>query len=300
MAPAALGSDTCGSLRIPSACCGTSAIKPTHGRLSLDGIIPLAPTLDHPGPMARTLADCAALLSGMAAAGPVVDPTMPPPAPLGELPLTPLPNSRPLAGLKIAVTDRTEGMALDPAVAQGFDTARAACERLGARVVNLPIPWTFEWSDLSQVLSTEVWAYHHGHAELHERYRPAIAEFVELARHFTSVAPYLAAQDRRARGAAAWERWFAEQSVDLVLEPTLPIVPYGRGPGYDRGRAGGPGDPMIALTALWDMTGMPVAALPVTWEVGISLVAPRGREAAVTQVAIDLQEHALGVPEWTP
>jgi hypothetical protein len=43
-----------------------------------------------------------------------------------------------------------------------------------------------------------------------------------------------------------------------------------------------------------------VAALPVTWEVGISLVAPRGREAAVTQVAIDLQEHALGVPEWTP
>ena len=50
MTPAALGTDTCGSLRIPSACCGTSAIKPTHGRISLDGIIPLAPTLDHPGP----------------------------------------------------------------------------------------------------------------------------------------------------------------------------------------------------------------------------------------------------------
>ena len=88
MVPAALGSDTCGSLRIPSACCGTCAIKPTHGRIPLDGIIPLAPTLDHPGPMARTIADCAALLSAMAAGGPALDPAMPPPAPLGELPLT--------------------------------------------------------------------------------------------------------------------------------------------------------------------------------------------------------------------
>ncbi len=58
----------------------------------------------------------------------------------------------------------------------------------------------------------------------------------------------------------------------------------------------GPGDPMIALTALWDMTGMPVAALPVSWDVGVSLIAPRGAEVAVTQAAIDLQEHALGVP----
>ena len=70
MAPAALGSDTCGSLRIPSACCGTSAIKPSHGRIPLDGIIPLAPSLDHPGPMARSIADCAALLAALVADGP--------------------------------------------------------------------------------------------------------------------------------------------------------------------------------------------------------------------------------------
>ena len=86
----------------------------------------------------------------------------------------------------------------------------------------------------------------------------------------------------------------------MLLEPTLPIVPYDRGPGYDRGHAGGQGDPMIALTALWDLTGMPVAALPVTWDAGVSLVAPRGREAALVGAAINLQESALPPPRWAP
>ena len=298
MVPAALGSDTCGSLRIPSACCGTCAIKPTHGRIPLDGMIPLAPTLDHPGPMARTLADCAALLGAMTGAGPALDPTMPPPAPLGGLPLTARGKARPLDGVTIAVTDRTDAIDIEPAVAAGFEHARATCERLGARVIDRPAPWTPDSEDLEVILMTEAWAYHARHAELRDRYRPAIAEFVEIAANFTAAVPYLAAQARRADGAAQWEHWFADHGVDLVLEPTLPIVPYLRGPGYDRGNAGGPGDPMIALTALWDMTGMPVAALPVTWEVGVSLIAPRGGETAVTQAAIDLQEHALGIPAF--
>jgi aspartyl-tRNA(Asn)/glutamyl-tRNA(Gln) amidotransferase subunit A len=298
MVPAALGSDTCGSLRIPSACCGTSAIKPTHGRIPLDGMIPLAPTLDHPGPMARTVADCAALLGAMTGAGPALDPTVPPPAPLGGLPLTARGKARPLDGVTIALTDRTDAIDIEPAVAAGFDLARSTCERLGARVIDRPAPWTPDSEGLEVILMTEAWAYHSRHAELRDRYRPAIAEFVEIAADFTAAVPYLAAQGRRADGAAQWERWFADQGVDLVLEPTLPIVPYLRGPGYERGNAGGPGDPMIALTALWDMTGMPVAALPVTWEVGVSLIAPRGGEATVTQAAIDLQEHALGIPAF--
>jgi aspartyl-tRNA(Asn)/glutamyl-tRNA(Gln) amidotransferase subunit A len=299
MMPAALGSDTCGSLRIPSACCGTSAIKPTHGRIPLSGIIPLAPTLDHPGPMARTVADCAALLAGMCAGGPEVNPTMPPPSLLGPLALAPRAGSQPLAGLTIALTDRTEGLAIDPEVAAGLDAASLACERLGARVICRRGPWSLDWADLSLVLLTEVWAYHSRHAEREDRYRPAIAEFVQAASRFTDAGAYLGAQARRADGTAAWEQWFAEHEIDLVLEPTLPIVPYGRGPGYERGHAGGAGDPMIALTALWDLTGMPVVALPVSWPAGISLVAPGGAEARLVQAAIDLQSHELGVPEFT-
>jgi aspartyl-tRNA(Asn)/glutamyl-tRNA(Gln) amidotransferase subunit A len=298
MTPAALGSDTCGSLRIPSACCGTSAIKPTHGRIPLDGVIPLAPSLDHPGPMARTVADCAALLNAMAAGPSEAMPTMPPPAPMPELALAPRPGPRPFQGLTIALTERPDQAPLQSRVAIGFEEAVRACERLGARVIEFSAPWAFEWDDLSIILLTEVWAYHRDHHERHDRYRPAIAEFMQAAQNFTSAPPYLAAQQRRARGAAAWEQWFVDNGVDLVLEPTLPIVPYERGPGYDTGHAGGPGDPMIALTALWDMTGMPVVSLPVSWEVGVSLVAPRGHEQPVVQAAIDLQELRLGVPDW--
>ena len=296
MTPAALGSDTCGSLRIPSACCGTCAIKPTHGRIPIDGIIPLAPSLDHPGPMARTVADCAALLAGMAAGGPAVTPLMPPPAEIEGPPVTARSGGRPLAGVTIALTDRTHAITMAHAVGRGLEEAAHTCERLGAQIIELPAPWTFEWDDLSFVLLTDVWAYHGDLFDQHDRYRPAIAEFIEAARTFTDAQAYLAAQARRAEGTAVWEDWFRQNDVDLVLEPTLPILPYERGPGYDRGHAGGPGDLLIELTALWDMTGMPVAALPVSWNVGVSLIGPRGHEAPLIQTAIDLQEHALGIP----
>ena len=285
MVPAALGTDTCGSLRIPSACCGTSAIKPTHGLLSLDGIIPLAPSLDHPGPMALTIADAAALLSAMG---------------LGELPTAARTGSRPLAGLTIALTDRTVTAEIEPAVASALQNASAACERLGARLIQLTAPWTFPPNDLGAVLLTELWTYHAQFHHHRDRYRPAIAELVDTASSFADADAYRDAVTRRVEGAVAWERWFEENEVDLVLEPTLPIVPFERGPGYNRGHAGGPGDPLIALTALWDMIGMPVAAIPITWDVGVSLIAPRRADEPLVQAAIDLQEHELDPPAIAP
>ena len=63
--PIAIGSDTGGSIRVPSGFCGTVGFKPTYGRLSTEGVWPLAPSLDHPGPMARTPADAALLLGAM-------------------------------------------------------------------------------------------------------------------------------------------------------------------------------------------------------------------------------------------
>lgn len=296
MTPAALGSDTCGSLRIPSACCGTSTIKPTRGRIPIDGIVPLSATLDHAGPMARTIADCAVLLQGMARGGSAAAAMYPPAAPLAELPTRARSGERPLAGVIVGMTDRTDRLELEAEVAAALDHAVGAAAALGAKVVTLPSPWTFDWDDLSTVLFAEVWTYHRTLSDRHERYRPSIAEFVEIARNFTDAQAYIEAQGRRAQGTALWNDWFDVSGVDVVLEPTLPVVPYRRGPGYERGHAGGAGDPLIALTAMWDMTGMPVASLPVSWQAGVSLIAPSGGEQALTQIAIDLQEHQLGIP----
>ena len=284
MTPAALGTDTCGSLRIPSACCGTSTIKPTRGRVPLDGIIPLAPTLDHAGPMARSMADCSVLFGAMAARSPV------------SLPVAPRRGPRPLAGLRIATSERVHALDVDSAVVAEFERALSACRALGATILEPRAPAPLDWDDLSTVLLSEVWAYHRHHQAARERYRPAIAEFVDAASTFTDAQRYIAAQQRRVELTSAWEQWFSAHAVDLLIEPTLPVAPGVRGHGYDRGHAGGAGDPMIALTALWDMTGMPVASIPLAWDVGLSLVAPRDHEGAAIQAAIDLQEHALGVP----
>ena len=84
MVPAATGTDTAGSLRIPAALSGVSSIKATHGRVPMSGVIPLAASFDHAGPMARSLADGSALLTAMAAGGAETTPLMPPPGEHGE------------------------------------------------------------------------------------------------------------------------------------------------------------------------------------------------------------------------
>lgn len=299
MVPACLGTDTAGSLRIPASLCGVSAIKPTHGRVPMRGVVPLAPTLDHAGPMARSLADCGALLSALARGGAETTPLMPPPSPLRDLPTSARSTPRPLGGVTVALTERPAEAGLEPDVADALEHARRACEELGARVVELPSPGELSGEELSVILFSEVADYHARHAGALDRYRTSIREFVELSRTFTDVAAYLRAQQQRAEVTAAWERWFADHDVDVVLEPTTKCTAPLRGDGYDSGRLGGEGDPLIELTATWNVTGFPVAAIPAAvgartgMPVGISLIAPRGEEARVVQIGIDLQQHAL-------
>jgi aspartyl-tRNA(Asn)/glutamyl-tRNA(Gln) amidotransferase subunit A len=301
MVPATLGTDTLGSLRIPSALCATSTIKATHGRVPIDGVVALAPSLDHAGPIARTVADCAALLNALAEGGAQATPLMPPAAPL-DLPLAARPGPRPLAGLTVALTDRAAGAGLDPDVADGLETARSACSALGAKVVELPAVPDPGPAAMSTIFLTEMGAEHAAHAERADHYRASIRALVDVAAPFTDARRYLLAQAERARFSVAWEAWFGEHGVDLVLEPTVPPVAHVRGAGYDPSHLGGEGDPLIALTAAWNLTGFPVAALPAGvgsrsgLPVGVSLIAPRGAEAVVVQAAIDLQEHALGPP----
>jgi aspartyl-tRNA(Asn)/glutamyl-tRNA(Gln) amidotransferase subunit A len=299
MVPAALGTDTAGSLRIPAALSGVSTVKPTHGLIPLGGVIPLAPTLDHAGPMARSLADCGALLTALTAGPAEVSPLLPPPAPPGPFPVRARSGPRPLHGVTIAVTDRPERAGLDPDVAEILDHAVTAVARLGARVRSLPAAPDLPGPELNAVLLTEAGAYHRRHRDAAAGYRISIREFVAASAAFTSAESYLAAQAHRTRVTAGWEDWFAGHQVDALLEPTVCGTAPPRGPGYDSGQLAGDGDLMIRLTATWNATGFPVASLPgglgrrSGLPVGVSLAAPRGADARVLQIGIDLQEHAL-------
>ena len=294
MVPAAVGTDTAGSLRIPAALCGISSIKPTYGRVSAEGCIPLSPTLDHPGPMARSVADAAALLRALA-----TEPGRDPDPVIAQLPLRARGGPRPLEGLRVAVTGRPEAGGAEPDVLDGLQAARGAVERLGARVVELPAPPDVAPEDSVTILFHEVWPYHAALAERRDRYRPSIREFVDLAREVHDAARYEAAQARRAEMTAQWRAWFADHGVDLLLEPTVPVTAQERGDGYDSGHLGGEGDPLIVFTATWNFAGFPVVALPTGLgarsglPVGVSLIGPPDAEPLLVQAAIDLQEHAL-------
>ncbi|HKE79835.1 MAG TPA: amidase [Solirubrobacteraceae bacterium] len=294
MAPAALGTDTAGSVRIPAGLTGVSSIKPTHGRVPMDGLIPLSPTLDHIGPMARTVADCSALLSALA-----TEPGERPDPVIAALPATARSGACPLAGLRVALTDRPGSVDVDADVLEGLEAARAACERLGAEIVDLAAAPDVTPDDSITILFHEVWPYHAGFADRADRYRLAIRQFVELAERVYDAAAYAEAQDRRARVTEAWRSWFDDNGVDLLLEPTVPMTAEPRGDGYDPDHLGGEGDPLIAFTATWNFMGFPVVAIPTGLgarsglPVGVSLIGPTDSEPLLVQAGIDLQAHAL-------
>ena len=299
MVPAATGTDTAGSLRIPSACSGTSTIKPTRGKVSLGGVVPLSWSLDHAGPMARSLDDCRLLLAAMT--GP--DRRRPESA-LQTPPAEPAArrsSQKPLAGVRLAVSPRLGIAELDADVAAGFDLALDACRRLGAELVEPPPPGVPAevGDDFVAVLTTEMLVYHRRFDDGRALYRPSIREWVEEGeRRAVSGEAYVAAQERRREVTGVWAAWLAEQRLDALVEPTIPVVAPVRGDGYDHA---GTDYALISLTHLWDWTGFPVAALPAGvgqsgLPVGVSLIGPAGADWELLSLGVALQAE-LGVPE---
>jgi aspartyl-tRNA(Asn)/glutamyl-tRNA(Gln) amidotransferase subunit A len=234
--PAATGTDTAGSLRIPSSECGTSTIKPTLGLVSIRGIVPLAPTFDHSGPMARTVRDCEPLLAALAGVRPPEE-------------------RRPLR--RYAVSPRLAD--LDPDVADGLERALAALP--GERVEPPPPAARLDvLAEFFDLVLTEMLVYHRRFDGLREAYRYSNRARLEHAEERAMTAEeYIAVQNGRADDTAAWRDWFDEHDLDAVVEPTIPIVAPVRGRGYEE-PFGDLDD--LSLTHYWDWTGFPVVALP--------------------------------------
>jgi aspartyl-tRNA(Asn)/glutamyl-tRNA(Gln) amidotransferase subunit A len=295
--PVATGTDTAGSLRIPSALSGVSTIKPTRGHVSLRGIVPLSPGLDHAGPMARSVADCALVLAAMA-------------GPDGGRSTTALlrpapeqPGSRSLAGVRLAVSPRVG--ALESDVAEGFDRAIEACRRLGAAIVApiADVPALDVLDDYMTVLLADMLAYHRRFDGSRDLYRPSIREFIELAETSHAHAEeYVAAEMRRREVTAHWSDRLAAERVTALLEPTVPVTAPLRGSGYDHALSD---FDLISLTHYWSWTGFPVVALPsgvgaqTGLPVGVSLVGAPGSDWELLALGAALQDE-LGVPSPSP
>jgi amidase len=130
-----LGSDTGGSIRFPSAACGLTGLKPTWGRVSRYGIVPLSQSLDHIGPMTRTAADCAVMLMVIAGADPR-DPT----ALLAPVPDYVAGLSRGIRGLRVGIAQAYAFDGLDDDVLTTLTGAKDALVALGARSVLVDFP----------------------------------------------------------------------------------------------------------------------------------------------------------------
>lgn len=155
LVPCAIGTDTGGSVRLPAAWCGITGLKTTIGRISTHGVLPLSPTLDTPGPITRDVEDAAILLEVLQGADPH-DPKT-----LGHRNAEPMPGlRRGVKGLRLARFPAAERSGVDPEVLADYDRAVETLGRLGAEILDLPLPQSFR--DLGalngQIMSAEAYA----------------------------------------------------------------------------------------------------------------------------------------------
>ena len=240
-----LGSDTGGSIRIPSACCAVAGLKPTRGRVSLQGVRPLVWSLDHVGPMTRSVRD-------LALVQPVLDPRYRRSAPVEE-------------GRRLKV-GHAPGyyQDADPAIRSGFRSALEACRVLGAEIVEVGLPDPDEVIEIHGIVfCAESAAYHRSaFPDRRDDYPPLVRRFLGYADEHTG-SDYVAAMRRREELTRGVEALFDE--IDILMMPTLP-VPAPRRDTESLTLAGREHEftlAMVRYTCLFDHTGHPVVAMPV-------------------------------------
>jgi aspartyl-tRNA(Asn)/glutamyl-tRNA(Gln) amidotransferase subunit A len=205
MAHGAIGTDTGGSCRIPAAFCGIVGYKPTARRVPLDGVVPLASSLDSVGPLARSVACCAVLDAVLAG------------EPLRELVPAPLEGLRLMVPTTIALDD------LAPEVASAFTVALVGLEMAGARILEKPFPEFTEIFGKSGFVAAESYAWHRPLIETEEaRYDPRVARRIRYgaARSAADYLDMIAA--RRSIVARATVRL---ADIDALVMPTVAILP---------------------------------------------------------------------------
>jgi aspartyl-tRNA(Asn)/glutamyl-tRNA(Gln) amidotransferase subunit A len=285
LTPVALGSDTGGSIRIPCSLCGLTGIKPTYGRVSRAGVLPLSWSMDHVGPMARTAADCALVLAAMAGYDPA-DPTssvLPVPDYVAGL-------TGDVRGLRVGLLRRDFLDAAAPDVAAAVESAARALEKAGALVDEVVLPSVrHAGAGALAVVATEAMTYHAGWLRTRAaEYDPEVRTRLMIGAFVTGV-HYVRGQQARALFRREVDEALARR--DVLLAPATPVT----APAIDerQTRLGdGPSDvrsALIRLTRPFNFSGHPACSVPCGMTagglpIGMQIVGRPFDEATVLRV----------------
>jgi aspartyl-tRNA(Asn)/glutamyl-tRNA(Gln) amidotransferase subunit A len=293
----ALGSDTGGSIRIPASLCGIVGLKPTFGRVSLQGVIPLSWNLDHAGPMARTVTDAALLLQAIAGYDP--DDPVSVALPVDHLLAT---INAGVTGWRIALaTDAHFGEA-DPEVISAVRRAATVFEELGARVEAVDLSQGREAAQMNALMTTsDAAAFHRDRLRDHpHRFGADVLARMERGAQFTST-EYILARRFQSEWRRRLERFFDQ--FDLLLTPATPITaPVIEGlDSIEAARQ------LTRCTAPFNLAGLPALSLPCGLSaaglpIGLQIVAAPWNEAQVLRAGRAFENatqwHRQTPPGW--
>jgi len=286
----ALGSDTGGSIRIPASLCGVVGLKPTYGRVSQRGMLPLSWNLDHAGPMARSVRDAALLLQIIAGYDPLDPYSID--APTDDY-LDQIESG--VSGWRVAVandpffTDVT-----DPQVWEALQTAAQVFAGLGAVVEWVHFPDARQAAQANGLMTpSDGAAFHRERLEsLPERFGEDVRQRLRTGAAYTST-EYILARRAQTLLRHQFSRFF--ESWDILLTPTTPVpAPPIEGPdAIEQARL------LTRFTSPFNLTGLPALSLPCGFTlaglpIGLQIISRPWAEAAVLRAAYAYEQAV----EW--
>ena len=282
----ALGSDTGGSVRIPASLCGIVGLKPTYGLVSRYGVVPLSWTLDHVGPMTRTVQDNAIMMNVMAGYDPQ-DPAS------SDTPMPDLTQGleEGIKGLRLGILKEISLDGVDSEVRNAVNEATTLLERLGASVEEVSVP-LLSYSDAisSAIVMGEASAYHAPYLKTRpEGYGARVRARNEAGLGLLAT-QYIKAQ--RARTLLNQQMNLALKQVDALVTPTSGIgAPQ---IGQKTVKIDGTEEPILValakLTRTFNITGTPAISIPCGFTsaglpIGLQLIGRPFHEATLFKVA---------------
>ncbi|MFI8082027.1 amidase [Kitasatospora sp. NPDC086009] len=275
----ALGTDTGGSIRVPAALNGVVGLKPTYGLVPRHGVTSLSWSLDHVGPITRTVEDAAVVLTAMAGH----DPRDPASLAAAAVEHWPGPGTD-LTGLRVGVPRDYYFDHLDAEVETAVRRAIGHLADLGAELVDVGIPMArYIRATLWGLVAPEASAYHERTLRtVPELYQADVRVLLEAGELMTA-GDYLRAQRSRTLMREEWARVLA--GVDVIAAPTVPTTAVRAGQTtvtWSDGTSEGVADALVRLSAPANITGVPALTVPV------------GRDAAGLPIGMQLLGRPLG------